>query len=101
MINSEFDWKSALGQLFAASVNQQTLEEAAELMVSISSNDPGYHEECLFVLEKAISSAKTGDETVISYINKSGYQVSDVEAALELLRDFRSVYLDEFNRKQG
>jgi len=98
MINSEFDWKSALGQLFSASVNQQTLEEAAELMVSVSSGDPGYHEECLFVLDRAISSAESGDVAVIAHINKSGYQVSDVDAALELLRDFRSVYLDEFNR---
>ena len=98
MLNNEFDWKSALGQLFAASVNQQTLEEAAEVMVSVSSNDPYYHEECLFVLDKAIASAETGDEAVIAHINKSGYQVSDIDAALELLRDFRTVYLDEFNR---
>ena len=98
MINREFDWKSALEQLFSSSVNQQTLEEAAELMVSVSCVDSSYHEECLLALDKAISSAEMGDQWVIACINKSGYQVVNIDSALNLLRDFQSTYLDEFNR---
>jgi hypothetical protein len=101
MPTTEFDWKAALEQLFAATVNQQTLEEAAELMVSASSVDPSYHEECLFVLDTAIASAEAGDEIVITCVNKSGYQVADTGEALELLRDFRSTYLAEFRRSSG
>jgi hypothetical protein len=98
MDTNQFDWKAALEQLSTATVNQQTLEEAAELMVTVSSNDPDYHEECLLVLNSAIASAEAGDESIIPCINGSGYQVADIHSALELLRDFRSVYLVEFNR---
>jgi hypothetical protein len=95
-----FDWKSALSQLFAASVNQQTLEEAAELMVSVSKRDRSYHEECIATLDKAISAAEAGDDAVIVCINKSGYKVVNVEEALEILSDFRSIYLQEYDNAQ-
>ncbi len=97
-MNKTFDWKTSLFQLFAASVNQQTLEEAAELMVSVSAHDASYHDECVKTLEEAIRSAEAGDDFVISCINKSGYKVTTFDDALELLRDFRAVYLEEFGR---
>lgn len=101
MTANDFDWREALAQLFAATVNQQTLEEAVELMVSVSASDRGYHEECMHVLDSAIASAASGRDEVIAPINKSGYQVSDANAALELLQEFRALYVDEFSRTVG
>lgn len=101
MNNKDYDWKSALSQLFAATVNQQTLEEAAELMVSVSVRDPDYHQECLLVLDAAIHANCAEHEFLISSINKSGYQVITHEEACDLLREFRTLYLQEFQRVMG
>ncbi|WP_131721683.1 hypothetical protein [Xanthomonas sp. NCPPB 1128] len=98
MIGKNFDWKAALGQLFSATVNQQTLEEAAELMVSVSSNDDDYHDECLYLLDSAIHAAESGDLEVLNLINGSGYKVYDINSAIELLSDFKSIYMCEFNK---
>ena len=100
MNSKDFDWRTALMQIFSASVNQQTLEEAAELMVSVSSRDHAYHEECLSSLNGAINAAEHGDGSIIECINKSGYKVSKVDQGLDLLKDFRSIYLENFNRAQ-
>ena len=100
MNSKDFNWRTALTQIFSASVNQQTLEEAAELMVAVSSYDHTYHEECLVSLDEAINAAKNGDRFVIECINKSGYKVSEVDQGLTLLKDFRSIYLENFNRVQ-
>lgn len=97
-MTQNFDWKPALLQLFSATVNQQTLEEAAELMVSVSAADRDYHEECLATLNDAIRAAEAGDEDVIICINKSGYQVSTFDDAIDLLNDFLSIYLEEYQR---
>jgi hypothetical protein len=35
----QIDWKSKLATLFGGSVNQGTLEDAAELMVFVSADD--------------------------------------------------------------
>ncbi len=98
MIGEDFDWRSALLQLFSATVNQQTLEEAAELMVSVSATDKNYHEECMFTLEQAVQAAESGDESIKDYINKSGYQVGNLCDAVELLNDFHHVYSEEYAR---
>lgn len=98
MVSENFDWRSALLQLFSATVNQQTLEEAAELMVSVSATDETYHEECLFTLERATQAAEGGDESIKDCINKSGYQVGNLSDAAELLNDFRHVYMEEYAR---
>ncbi|WGO98309.1 hypothetical protein QFX18_20065 [Saccharophagus degradans] len=98
MVLDSFDWKTALQQLFAATVNQQTLEEASELMVSVSASDEEYHNECLHVLDEAIRAANSGDDSVMACINKSGYKVSNLNDAAELLRDFRIVYLEEYRQ---
>ena len=98
MSSNGFDWRAAMQQLFAATVNQQTLEEAAELMVSISASDEEYHNECLYTLDEAIHAAVEGDDSIIPSINKSGYKVADLADAIDLLQDFRSVYLEEYNR---
>lgn len=93
-----FDWKAALEKLFSATVNQQTFEEAAELMVSVSVRDRSYHEECMVTFEEAVRAAESGDNSIIECINKSGYRAATLEDAIELLRDFRCVYLDEYRR---
>ena len=98
MATENFDWKSALADLFGGTVNQQTLEEAAELMVSVSAGDASYHAECLAMLDEGIRAAREGDCSVIGCINKSGYQVSTTEDAVTLLVDFHEIYIAEFER---
>lgn len=93
-----FEWKPALLQLFSATVNQHTLEEASELMVSVSAADRDYHEECLATLHEAILASEVGDADVIMCINKSGYQVSTFDDAIDLLNDFLSIYIEAYRR---
>lgn len=101
MTHQEASWRADLQQLFAASVNQQTLEEAAELMVSVSATEPNYHAECLTLLDAGIDAAMAHDEAVIPIINKSGYQVVSTAEAAELLQEFKAIYLKEFDRVTG
>lgn len=100
MAIEDFDWKSALADLFGGTVNQQTLEEAAELMVSVSAVDVSYHVECLAMLDGGICAAREGDCSVIGCINKSGYQVSTTEEAESLLIDFRAIYVAEYGKTE-
>jgi hypothetical protein len=101
MNQGDLNWKLGLDDLFSATVNQEPLEEAAKLMVSVSSVNSGYHDQCLFVLDSAIASAEKGERKVIESINMSGFLVDDIDGALELLREFRSIYLDTFARATG
>ncbi len=94
-------WREDLQQLFAATVNQQTLEEAVDLMVSVSADDENYHFECLAAINQGINAASGGDQSVIIAINKSGYQVATTDAAAELLRDFRTIYLAAYEQACG
>lgn len=98
MVMNNFDWKTSLATLFGGTVNQQTLEKAAELMVSVSASDDSYHEECLTVLDQGIRTANSGDNSILACINKSGYQVSTTTEAAALLNDFRTIYLMEYRR---
>ena len=90
------DWKAALTELFGGTVNQQTLEDAAELMVSVSAIDAAYHLECLSMLDAGLHAAQQGDFSVLAIVNKSGYRVSTLEEAANLLVDFRKIYLTEY-----
>lgn len=94
-------WREDLEQLFAATVNQQTLEEAADLMVSVSTSDESYHAECLTAIDQGINAADGGDRSVIDAINKSGYQVTTTEAAADLLRDLRAIYRAAYDRARA
>ena len=94
-------WQETLGELFAASVNEQTLEEAAEQMVFVSEDNPEYHDRYLGAIDSGLKAARSGDKSVISLINRSGYQVGDTEAALELLTEFRQLYLREYQQATG
>lgn len=97
----DFDWRGALRVLFAGTVNQQTLEEAAELMVYISTRTPKHHEEYLYVLDASIEVTSSGSDELFPSINTSGYRVYDTAGALELLSDFRKIYVDEYERALG
>lgn len=96
---SVFNWKENLNDLFAATVNQQSIEEAAEIMASVGVSDEEYHRACVFTLDEAMRAIKAGDNYVIYCINKSGYQVRDVGSALVLLSDFKEAYLKEFSKE--
>ena len=85
-----------LGNLFAATVNQETLETASELMVDVSYDDFEYHQACINIFDSAIESCKGNDMDIIKCINRSGYKVNDFESALTLLKDFKKVYLTEY-----
>lgn len=95
----DFDWRAGLADLFGGTVNQQTLEEAAESMVSVSVRDESYHYECLAMLSEGARAAAAGDSSVMASINRSGYQVSTNDAASKLLLDFRMIYLTEYDRQ--
>lgn len=65
-------------------------------MVSVSKVDDSYHEECLWMLNEGIRCAISGDKSIITCINRSGYQVLTTADAVRLLTDFRDIYLHEF-----
>ncbi|WP_203144027.1 hypothetical protein [Marinobacter mangrovi] len=92
------NWKENLTDLFKATVIQQTLEEAAELMVDVSEDDSNYHQHCVDTLKESIEQAKNKNEFVISAINTSGYKVSSFAQAEELLNNFLVIYLKEYGR---
>lgn len=94
------NWQNKLGTLFAATVNQGTLEEASELMVFVSSDDIKYHNECIAVLESAIMSCSNHQTDSISAINKSGYRVNSIDSAKELLNEFLIIYLNKYHKGQ-
>lgn len=87
-----FDRNVSLAKLFAATVNQEPLEDAVELMVSVSARDGSYHTECLATLEGGIQACDSGEVEVLSAVNKSGYKVATLNEAKELLVEFLEIY---------
>lgn len=87
-----FDWKVSLAKLFAATVNQEPLENAADLMVSVSAGDASYHIECVATLDGGIQACDRGETEVLSAINRSGYKVATLDEAKELLVEFLEIY---------
>jgi hypothetical protein len=92
----EFNWQDGLEQLFAATLNQEPLEDASQIMVEVSSHDSEYHDECLFLFDKGKELARNGDDAIIKYINKSGYKVSSFNEALDLIFAFEAEYMKAF-----
>ena len=92
-------WRNDLTQIFAASVNQQTLEQAAAEMAAGSACDHSYHDECMNALDSGIQAAFEGDSSVIAMINRSGFQVGSTQEAASLLSEFRGIYLEAFRRE--
>lgn len=63
-------------------------------MVSVSMFDKDCHNECCCVFEEAVHSVKSGDESIVLLINKSGYTVSTSEEVVDLIEDFQEKYLE-------
>lgn len=85
-----------LEQLFGAFVNQGTLEEAAEMMASLAVQHPEMEVEFREALSAGADAAARNDESVVSAVNKSGYQVATTYEAgkycSELLQLFQAHY---------
>ncbi|MCX5658314.1 MAG: hypothetical protein NTW19_01160 [Planctomycetota bacterium] len=90
------NWQEVLTDIFAASINQQTLDEGAEGMVLVSQTDPELHESCLASIDSGIAAGKDGDASLVSIINRSGYRVSTPAEGVELLTRLRRIYLDKY-----
>ena len=71
----------ALENIFAAYVNQGTLEEAAAWMANLTRNHPELAEEFISALQKGIAAASKGDRSVVKAVNESSYQVSTTDEA--------------------
>jgi len=65
-----------LEQIFAASVNQSTLEDAADEMAANALCDPELKAEYTQALEAAVEAGNHGEQYVVTAVNKSGYQVT-------------------------
>ncbi|RBP69156.1 hypothetical protein [Marinobacter nauticus] len=100
MSTTNESWESDLSRIFASSVNQQSLEEAAELVVDVSLDDQEYHNIFINAIDQGIRAANDGDKRVMNCINKSGYKVNSLKQALDLLLDFKEIYLREFEQSK-
>lgn len=90
---ASLEWREHLLDIFAATVNQQALEEAAEDMASLSFCYPGLHEDYLRAFDFSIKALQTGDNYPVECVNRSGYKVCDVESALELVEGLKRIYM--------
>ena len=93
------NWENGLGNIFGAYINQQTLEDGVEEMTDISADDISCHNDFLSYIENGINSCKENEQTSISLINKSGYQVRNLESALEILEDLMEAYKESYSNK--
>jgi hypothetical protein len=93
------NWKQNLERLFSASVNQGTLEDAADLIAHVSARDVSYHAECMHALEQGIRAADAGDSVVVDIINTSRYRVDSASEAGEMLREFLQIYLAAYGAR--
>lgn len=97
------NWNSTLADLFASVVNQQTFEEAAQMMVFVSEDDKSYHKLWLTALDEGIRAARNRNPAVVDCINNSGsgYRAVDADDAAELLVTFRDIYIKEYQDATG
>ncbi len=93
------NWEKGLGNIFGAYINQQTLEDGVEEMTDVSADDISCHNDFLSCIENGINSCKQNEQTSISLINKSGYQVRNLESALEILQDLMEAYKESYSNK--
>lgn len=100
MSRANVSWESDLSKIFASSVNQQSLEEAAELIVDVSLDDQEYHGVFISAINQGIRAANDGDKRVIDCINGSGDRANIFQQASELLSDFKEIYLREYDRSK-
>ena len=95
-------WKSmneTLTDIFAGYVNQQTLEEGADQMAFVSSDNPDYHRRFMEAIDRGIESIETDFLSVKEIINKSGYTVSTRDETSNLMHELRRLYLERYERE--
>jgi hypothetical protein len=91
------DWKETLTDIFAAYLNQDSLEVAADAMVFVSHDDPGQHQRFTEAFERGVELAQHDDPTILGIINQGGgYRVSSGEAALELIECLHGIYVERY-----
>jgi hypothetical protein len=81
-----------LDNIFAAYVNQGTLEEAATWMAKLTRNHPELAEDFISALQKGMAAASKGDRSVIQAVNAGGYQVSTTQEAGERCLELLTLY---------
>jgi hypothetical protein len=92
------EWLETLTDIFAGYVNQQTLEEGVVQMVFVCSGNPEYHSRFLDAIEHGLEATRTENSSVLAVINKSGYRVSTMREASDLLLEMRSLYLQRIQK---
>ena len=82
----------SIENIFAAFVNQGTLEEAAAWMSSVARAHSGLHDEFKAALSGGIAAAERGDMSVVEAVNMSGYRVSTAAEAGEYCSELLVLY---------
>lgn len=65
-----------LENIFGAFVNQGTLEDAALWLAELGNSDPQFAKEVVSCLTRGVELGFKGEQSVVSAVNHSGYQVS-------------------------
>lgn len=81
-----------LDNIFAAYVNQGTLEEAATWMAKLTRSHPELAEEFISALQKGMAAASKDDPSVVKAVNAGGHQVSTAKEAGERCLELLSLY---------
>lgn len=92
------NWREMLTDIFAGYVNQQTLDDASDQMVFVSSDNLRFHTDFLNAIEKGLEAARSDDTVVCDIINKSGYRASTTQEACDLLLELRRIYVDKYQQ---
>src|SRR5690348_7340064 len=88
-----------LRNIFAAYIDQSTLEEAVVDMAGIGVGEN--HQEFLDALDWGIAQCESGNAKVLQIIVRSCAGTYDLDRALTLLRKIREMYLVEYQKLWG
>src|SRR5262249_36415347 len=98
---STMPWQDDLSDLFGGYINQQPLEKAVAMMLFVSEDHPEIHQQFLHAIEGGMEAARYADRVVIDIINKSGNRVKTTDDVLDLLTEFRQLYMDRYQETSG
>ncbi len=90
-----------LDNIFASYVNQNTLEEAATWMATLTRNHPEMAEDFITALQHGMDAASKNDRSVIQAVNASGYQVSTAKEAGEYCLKLLGLYTKQLKFEKG
>jgi len=91
-------WRETLADIFGGYLNQQTIEDAVDQMIFVSSANDQYHQAFQLAFSKGIESVRAGDKSIIDVINTSGFQVDSFDSAARLIGEFQETYLRHFEQ---